>query len=122
MKANKDLAQRRHTMLQQVQDRDRELANSRDLLEQRVIERTAELTIAKDQAEAAARANEIIERGRALVQGTLATLESESRRLLVEAQHAINTALDGSQPAEDTRTVTSASEPDELEQPSASEA
>ena len=44
-----------NTMLQQVQDRDRELAKSRDLLEQRVQERTAELTIAKDQAEQAAR-------------------------------------------------------------------
>lgn len=44
-----------NTMLQQVQDRDRELANSRDLLEQRVEERTHELTIAKEQAEQAAR-------------------------------------------------------------------
>ncbi|WP_101757418.1 response regulator [Oceanicoccus sp. KOV_DT_Chl] len=44
-----------NTMLQQVQDRDRELANSRDLLEQRVKERTAELTIAMERAEAAAR-------------------------------------------------------------------
>lgn len=44
-----------NTMLQQVQDRDRELASSRDLLEQRVEERTHELTIAKEQAEQAAR-------------------------------------------------------------------
>ncbi len=44
-----------NTMLQQVQDRDRQLASSRDLLEQRVQERTAELTIAKNQAEQAAR-------------------------------------------------------------------
>lgn len=44
-----------NTMLQQVQDRDRELEASRDLLEQRVEERTHELTIAKDQAEQAAR-------------------------------------------------------------------
>ena len=43
-----------NSMLQQVQDRDRELASSRDLLEERVEERTLELTIAKDEAEQAA--------------------------------------------------------------------
>ena len=45
-----------NTMLQQVQDRDRDLAQSRDLLERRVEERTRELSLAKEQAEAASRA------------------------------------------------------------------
>ena len=43
-----------NTMLQQVQDRDRELAKSRGFLEQRVEQRTIELTVAKEQAEQAA--------------------------------------------------------------------
>ena len=45
------------------------------------------------QENALSRSNEILERGRALVQ-SLASLESDSRRRLVEAQQAINSALD----------------------------
>ena len=45
------------------------------------------------QEEALSRSNDILERGRALVQ-SLASLEGDSRRRLVEAQQAINSALD----------------------------
>jgi signal transduction histidine kinase/CheY-like chemotaxis protein len=44
-----------NSMLQQVQDRDRQLATSRNQLEDRVEERTRELTLAKEEAEEAAK-------------------------------------------------------------------
>jgi hypothetical protein len=43
--------------------------------------------------DALTRSNDVLERGRALVQ-SLSSLEGDSRRRLVEAQQAINSALD----------------------------
>ncbi|MFQ5557370.1 MAG: DivIVA domain-containing protein, partial [Acidimicrobiales bacterium] len=76
--------------------------DSAEVLEKATAEAEAIRRAAHDEADrilhsartdAVARSSDVLERGRALVQ-SLASLESDSRRRLVEAQQAINSALD----------------------------